>query len=427
MSAKKHHKKKCRHHPERHAQGSCKKCGKHLCHECALIVRGSWFCFSESCRPIELISPPPSASVPPDGKNRGDPPSLQGLALRLLITLVLCMMVLTAVGLREIWRLRGENSVLKESRMALIDLFRTQNQTPAAQSTVEHEPQSTTVNEMEISVAPVKKVLRKTERTARQYQPATDLPNSISNGPVTQRNVSFTFDGGSTANAASAILDTLASRSVKATMFLTGEFIRKHPDVVRRIIAEGHECGNHTLRHPHLTSYESTGLQKTLPEVNEALIAEQLHSADVLFFSVTGTHFQPIWRGPYGEFNKEICHWGERAGYIHVGWRQGRSWLDGLDSNDWIPDSTVAGYRTPEEFLDKITQISSLPPPGMNGGIILMHLGTERIRPETQTHLLLGTVIDTLRAKGFSIIPVTEMVTAAGIDLASLQGRSDIQ
>jgi len=425
MSAKKHHKDKCRIHPERLALGSCKKCGTHLCHECALIVRGIWYCFEKSCRPDELSPTKPSPCTPPPEIQK-EVPFLQGIAPRLFITLLLCMVVLATVSLREIWRLKEENSVLKESRMALIELFRNQNQ-PVAADVAEPSGADTLNNEMEISVAPLKKVQRKSNGIVRQYHHVTDYPYNISNGPPSISNVALTFDGGSSANAASAILDTLASRSVKATMFITGEFIRKYPDVVRRIISEGHECGNHSLKHLHLTTYESTGTQKTLSDINKVVIADQLQSADALFFSVTGTHFQPIWRGPYGEFNREICQWGFEAGYFHVGWRQGKTWLEGLDSNDWIPDSTVKGYRTPEEFLEKITKLASLPPPGINGGIILMHLGTQRVQPQTQTHLILGAVIDTLRAKGFSLVPVTEMITASGIDLASLQGRSDIQ
>ncbi len=69
-----------------------------------------------------------------------------------------------------------------------------------------------------------------------------------------QRRIALTFDGGSAANGTLHILDTLLSRNVKCTLFLTGDFIKRYPALVKRMIADGHELGNHSMHHPHLTN-----------------------------------------------------------------------------------------------------------------------------------------------------------------------------
>ena len=62
----------------------------------------------------------------------------------------------------------------------------------------------------------------------------------------------MTFDGGSGAESAVEILDTLKARRIRTTFFLTAAFIQKYPDIVRRMAAEGHELGNHSTTHPHM-------------------------------------------------------------------------------------------------------------------------------------------------------------------------------
>jgi peptidoglycan/xylan/chitin deacetylase (PgdA/CDA1 family) len=429
MTTRKHPKKHGKSHSERPVQGICSTCGKKLNHDSALIVAGMWYCFDNACRPAELQ---PSAAAPaPDAPTakKIQLPLPSAITFWLPLTISLCGIVFATVALREIHKLTKENSILRESRKALLDLVKIDNgKNQVLEPPEKPAPPSIDKKHAAIaSTAPRVQSHKHSPIKIPQYQPVNDIPYQLVNGPLSAKTVSLTFDGGGSANATVAILDTLASRSVKASMFLTGEFIRKFPDLTRRIVAQGHECGNHTLSHLRMTTYERNHIQSTLPTINKILLSDQLTQADSLFFSVTGSHFTPIWRAPYGECNSDICRWGYEAGYLHVGWRQGKTWLEGLDSNDWIPDSTIPGYKSPEEFLEKIALMAKMDPPGLNGGIILMHLGTLRKDEKTQTHLLLGKIIDTLQSNGYSIIPVSQMASSAGFDLALLQGRNDIQ
>ena len=247
------------------------------------------------------------------------------------------------------------------------------------------------------------------------------LPMSFDNGRPDKRLVCLTFDGGSVANAATDILDTLKSRNVKATMFLTGQFVKKYPDVVLRLVREGHEAGNHTFSHPHLTSFAQDQTQSILPAITEAYLDRELGKTDSLFHILTGVPLAPLWRAPYGEYNRTICIWAQKAGFLHVGWRQGRTWKLGLDSNDWISDEGSSGYHTPQEVYDKIVALANRPENGINGGIILMHLGTVRTQKDKQVHLMLGRLIDTLRSLNYRFVPISEMLKESGIDIGTLK------
>jgi peptidoglycan/xylan/chitin deacetylase (PgdA/CDA1 family) len=242
-------------------------------------------------------------------------------------------------------------------------------------------------------------------------------PVSFDNGATSLPLVSLTFDGGSLNNIAAAILDTLAAHEVKATMFLTGRFITNNKALVRRIVREGHEVGNHTYSHPHLTNWARDRAHTTKEGVSYTLVATQLEKTRRVFEEITGQSMTALWRAPYGERNRQICRWAQREGYLHVGWRQGRTWRMTLDTHDWVPDTATPGYRTPREVLDKILALSRSAEHGINGGIILMHLGTIRTPPAQRVHRILGTMIDTLQHAGYRFVTAGEMVRASGITL----------
>ncbi|MBN1306839.1 MAG: polysaccharide deacetylase family protein, partial [Chitinispirillaceae bacterium] len=348
------------------------------------------------------------------------------------ITIALCAAVFAAWALRETWKLHAENAILRTSRLSLIEQLKHSNREIGSLTSANEHVRAgggKTAPAAASPPLPNRRARIETHNAGRPTARAAErnTPHHFSNGPVDRPAVSLTFDGGSLANIADAVLDTLASRSAIATMFLTGAFIRRFPGIIRRIAAEGHECGNHTFDHPHLTHYGIDRTATTLPSVNEAILRGQLFRTERIFHETTGSSLAPLWRAPYGEFNREICRWAFEAGYLHIGWRQGRTWREGLDSNDWVPDPETPGYHTPEELLEKVVTLARQPPYGINGGILLFHLGSKRKSPATQMHTVLGTLIDTLRAGGYRIVPVSAMIASSGVDLASLRERIHIQ
>ena len=227
----------------------------------------------------------------------------------------------------------------------------------------------------------------------------------LSRGLRDIKKVMLTFDGGSDEDAeAPLILDILKREKVRATLFLTGQFIEQHPDLVKLALAEGHEIGNHSDNHPHLTTIAFNGRQNTLAGIDRAFVTMQLKTAEEKYFALTGRHFSPYWRAPFGEHNPEIRGWAYAAGYTHVGWSAG------LDTLDWENNHASKLYFTPEQMREKILAREAAG--GLTGGIILMHLGTGRPAAEGTPVMLPGLIAE-LRNRGYSFSTASEMLINA--------------
>jgi peptidoglycan/xylan/chitin deacetylase (PgdA/CDA1 family) len=237
---------------------------------------------------------------------------------------------------------------------------------------------------------------------------ANYLARDLSRGSIERKQVSLTFDGGSTDNATAQILDILKENQLHVTIFLTGGFIEKFPEITKRIVQEGHEVGNHTWSHPHLTSFANNKRNETLPNVNREFLQDQLNRTAKLFEQVTGAKMAPFWRAPYGEHNAEIRQWAAELGYRHVGWTKGRSWQESMDTMDWVADTTSGAYHTAEEILAHLMKMTENEVNGINGGIILTHLGSER-QDGDHFYTVLPRLIAGLREKNYTLVKVSEL------------------
>ncbi|HYB54089.1 MAG TPA: polysaccharide deacetylase family protein, partial [Thermoanaerobaculia bacterium] len=100
----------------------------------------------------------------------------------------------------------------------------------------------------------------------------SDFVPDFTRGPTDRPELVVSFDAGSSDRGARQILDALRERGIRTTLFVTGEFVRRNPEVARRIAQDGHEVGNHTDTHPHLTTYGQDGRQTTRPGVDRAFV-----------------------------------------------------------------------------------------------------------------------------------------------------------
>ncbi|UCF89342.1 MAG: polysaccharide deacetylase family protein [bacterium] len=244
--------------------------------------------------------------------------------------------------------------------------------------------------------------------TRVNLRPEDDLSRGL---PETDT-VAITFDGGSYSNAAGRILDVLSERGLKATFFLTGEFIERYPKVTRRIAEEGHEVGNHMYSHLHLTTFGKNFRQDTLPGITEELIRKELLRNEKAFEELTGKRMVRLWRAPYGEQNEEIRQWALKAGYRHVSWTYDPKTRKSLDGLDWVSDRDSTLYLTSEQIVRKIISFDSETAMGLAGGIVLLHLGSER--DWDPFHPRLGELIDRLQEKGYKIGSVSQMLGEEG-------------
>jgi peptidoglycan/xylan/chitin deacetylase (PgdA/CDA1 family) len=230
----------------------------------------------------------------------------------------------------------------------------------------------------------------------------SDAPDLLRARPAaaSDRPIVVSFDAGSSDRGATDILDALRQRSIRTSVFLTGEFIRRFPDIARRIAADGHEVGNHTFNHPHLTQVATGGGQRLRPGVTEEFLRDQLLRTRDLYERTTGRTMAPIWRAPFGEENPEIRAWAARAGYAHVSWTHGEG--ASLDALDWVSDESSPRYRSSRRVIDRL--LAAARP----GGIILMHLGSDRRSDPVGREV--PRLLDGLAAEGYRFATATEFL-----------------
>ncbi len=217
--------------------------------------------------------------------------------------------------------------------------------------------------------------------------------------------IALTFDAGSTNRGSQNILTILRNHNLHCTLFVTGQFLKQHPELVQQMVIDGHEIGNHTFSHPHFTTYNQNSLQKTAPHVNRAFVRQQLLKVDSLFFQLTRKHLAPFWRAPFGEYNKDILRWAAEAGFKHIGWSSK------CDALDWTVDSTNALYRSGNEILNHFLKLEK--EEGLAGKIILMHLGTDR--QADFPYQILPALIDSLQNRGYRFVTVSELLNQQGL------------
>ncbi|MBI2862010.1 MAG: polysaccharide deacetylase family protein, partial [Chloroflexi bacterium] len=174
--------------------------------------------------------------------------------------------------------------------------------------------------------------------------------------------VALTFDAGAGRGSAVELLATLRERGVRATFFLTGDWIKHNPDLVQQIVADGHELGNHTVSHPNLT------------ELPDATIVAELEGVEEAVQRLAGASTKPFYRPPYGAFNDRVRAVGAEAGYDTVYWT--------FDSADWRPEM---------DTQDIIRRVERLMEPG---AVVVFH-----ISPAT-TAAALPTLLDYLAQRG---------------------------
>ena len=230
--------------------------------------------------------------------------------------------------------------------------------------------------------------------------------NDTIRGNTAYKQIALTFDGDWIDNASDYILQQLKQNDAKATFFLTRRFIERHPDTVRMIVEEGHEVGNHTSSHPHLTTYASNFAQKTLDRVNEAFIRRELEATEKRFYEITNQRMPALWRAPYGEHNKQIREWAAMFGYKHIGWT--------IDTLDWVTGNEQGiRMQSNEEVLERILNHDEQKY-GLNGAILLMHVGTSR--DKEKFHEILPKVILELKKRGYQFAPVSEIIKPTNTD-----------
>ena len=188
-------------------------------------------------------------------------------------------------------------------------------------------------------------------------------------GDSTNKQIWLTFDEGYENGCTADILDTLKEKNVRAVFFVTYDYCKRNPELVKRMIAEGHTVGNHTWSHPSLPECSPDELYSELSLLHEYVRDEFGYDMYVM-------------RPPKGEFSQRVLACAKELGYTTVLWSFA------------YPDWDVNNQPDPEQAFQKITGKSH------NGAVYLLHAVSET------NAAILGRVIDYWRDNGFVITPM---------------------
>ena len=134
-----------------------------------------------------------------------------------------------------------------------------------------------------------------------------------------EKKIYLTFDAGYENGNTPRILDALKKHQAPATFFVVGNFISDNPDLIRRMVSEGHTVGNHTMTHPDMSGISSKDdFQK------------QLDGVEKLYESVTGEQMTKFYRPPQGIYSTTNLTMAKELGYSTFFWS--------LAYVDWIQD-----------------------------------------------------------------------------------------
>lgn len=179
------------------------------------------------------------------------------------------------------------------------------------------------------------------------------------------RVVYLTFDAGYENGNISKILDVLQTENVKGTFFILENLIRKDPELVKRMRADGHTVANHTAHHRNMSLTSDSELLK------------ELHTLEEAYKNLTGEEMPHLYRPPEGRFSRANLECLSQNGYRTVFWS--------FAYPDWDNNRQMSPERAKKIILDNIH----------NGEIMLLH-------PTSATNAaVLGDVIRELKAQGY--------------------------
>ena len=196
--------------------------------------------------------------------------------------------------------------------------------------------------------------------------------DGIAIGNSEDKFVYLTFDNGYEAGYTAKILDTLKENNVKATFFITAHYLNTAPELVQRMINDGHIIGNHTVNH------------KSMSEITNEEIKEEVMKLHQAIYEKFGYEMKYI-RPPKGEFSERTIIETNKLGYKHVMWS--------FAYVDWEEKNQPSEEKAKKTILDNLH----------NGEIMLLH-GNSKTNAD-----ILDTIIKEIKAQGYQIKSLDEL------------------
>ena len=163
-------------------------------------------------------------------------------------------------------------------------------------------------------------------------------------GDTQEKVIYLTFDAGYENGCTDQILDTLKKHNVPAAFFLVGNYMERNPDLVRRMVEEGHIVGNHTMHHKDMSLL-----------TDKEVFAKELTDLEALYQQITGQELPKYYRPPQGIYSQDNLRMAKEMGYQTVFWS--------LAYVDWNNNA----QPTAEQAFQKLL------PRTHNGAVVLLH------------------------------------------------------
>lgn len=177
-------------------------------------------------------------------------------------------------------------------------------------------------------------------------------------GAADKKIIYLTFDAGYENGYTPAILDALKKHNVKATFFVVGNYLNTSPDLVKRMISEGHIVGNHTNTHPDMSKISDMEAFK-----------KEIGAVEDKFKATTGQNMQKFYRPPQGKYSVNNLKQANELGYKTIFWS--------LAYVDWYQDKQPSKEEAFSKLLPRIHP----------GAVVLLH-STSKTNSEILDELL---------------------------------------
>ncbi|MED4727314.1 delta-lactam-biosynthetic de-N-acetylase [Aneurinibacillus migulanus] len=192
-------------------------------------------------------------------------------------------------------------------------------------------------------------------------------------GDTTKKELYLTFDNGYENGYTAQILNTLKEKRVPATFFVTGHYIKDQPDLLKRMVKEGHLIGNHSWSHPDMSQISNDRIKEELEKVKEGIA------------QVTGQKEAPFLRPPRGIFSERTLAISRQLGYTSVFWS--------LAYKDWDTKAQRGWKYAYDNFMRQLHP----------GAVILLHSVSK------DNADAMGKIIDDARKQGYEFKSLNQL------------------
>lgn len=244
--------------------------------------------------------------------------------------------------------------------------------------------------------------------SSQTHEPVTEPPlvqlshGAIVRGDTTQKRLALVFTGHQFADGGDHIQAVLRKRKVSASFFFTGQFYQNpgFSALIQRLIQDGHYLGAHSDQHLLYCDWEK---RDSLLVTKAEFLADLRGNYERMSGFGIKPSAAPFFLPPYEWYNDTISAWTQEAGFRLVNMTYGtRSHAD-------YTTPEMPNYITSRQIYQSILDYETTHKTGLNGFILLIHIGTDPARKD-KFYLYLDELIDTFYGKGYELVRIDELI-----------------